>query len=68
VLLNHIDVPVSSVFMPTTPNPTSGVLIFVPDEDLIHLRMSVEDAMKLVISAGSVTPVEIDKFLDKLQS
>ncbi len=47
---------VSSVFIPTTPNPTSGVIIFVPRDDLILLQMSVEDAMKLIISAGTVTP------------
>jgi uncharacterized membrane protein len=47
---------VSTVFIPTTPNPTSGVLIFVPNEDITPLEMSVEDAMKLIISAGTVTP------------
>lgn len=53
-------VPVSdqliSVFLPTTPNPTSGFLLFVPRSDLIELDMSVEDAAKLVISAGLVYP------------
>jgi len=44
------------VFLPTTPNPTSGFLLFVPEEDLIELDMSVEDAAKLVISAGLVYP------------
>ncbi len=47
---------VSSVFIPTTPNPTSGVLIFVPREHMKPLNMTVEDAMKLIISAGKVTP------------
>ncbi len=45
-----------SVFLPTTPNPTSGFLLFVPKNDLIRLDMSVEEAAKLVISAGLVTP------------
>src|SRR5690606_11941895 len=45
-----------SVFMPTTPNPTSGFLLFVPRTDIILLSMSVEDAAKLVISAGLVVP------------
>ncbi len=45
-----------SVFLPTTPNPTSGFLLFVPRDDLIELNMSVEDAAKLVISAGLVNP------------
>lgn len=45
-----------SVFLPTTPNPTSGFLLFVPKQDVIELKMSVEDAAKLVISAGLVNP------------
>ena len=48
--------PVISVFLPTTPNPTSGFLLFVPERDVIYLEMSVEDAAKLVISAGLVYP------------
>ncbi|MBW4983480.1 DUF502 domain-containing protein [Mameliella sp. CS4] len=45
-----------SVFVPTTPNPTSGFLLFFPKEDVIELDMSLEDAAKLVISAGLVYP------------
>lgn len=45
-----------SVFLPTTPNPTSGFLLFVPQSDVIMLDMKVEDAAKLVISAGLVYP------------
>lgn len=45
-----------SVFLPTTPNPTSGFLLFVPEEDVTYLDMSVEEAAKLVISAGLVIP------------
>ncbi len=45
-----------SIFLPTTPNPTSGFLLFVPKSDVIELDMSVEDAAKLVISAGLVYP------------
>ena len=45
-----------SVFLPTTPNPTSGFLLFVPADDVVELDMSVEDAAKLVISAGLVYP------------
>ncbi|MEM0936065.1 MAG: DUF502 domain-containing protein [Pseudomonadota bacterium] len=45
-----------SVFLPTTPNPTSGFLLFVPRSDVIELDMAVEDAAKLVISAGLVYP------------
>lgn len=45
-----------SVFLPTTPNPTSGFLLYIPAEDVIVLDMSVEDAAKLIISAGLVYP------------
>ncbi|MDU9006403.1 DUF502 domain-containing protein [Sedimentitalea todarodis] len=45
-----------SVFLPTTPNPTSGFLLFLPQEDVIELDMTVEEAAKLVISAGLVYP------------
>ena len=45
-----------NVFMPTTPNPTSGFLLFFPEKDLIFLKMSVEDALKLVVSGGMVIP------------
>jgi len=45
-----------SIFLPTTPNPTSGFLLFLPEEDVMELDMSVEDAAKLVISAGLVYP------------
>ena len=45
-----------SVFVPTTPNPTSGFLLIFPKQDVIELDMSVEDAAKLVISAGLVYP------------
>ncbi|RLJ41849.1 putative membrane protein [Litoreibacter meonggei] len=49
-----------SVFLPTTPNPTSGFLLFVPKADIIELDMTVEDAAKLVISAGLVYPNKED--------
>jgi uncharacterized membrane protein len=51
---------VLSVFLPTTPNPTSGFLLFVPRHSVIELDMSVEDAAKLVISAGLVYPTPKD--------
>ena len=49
---------VVNVFIPTTPNPTSGLLIFVPKEDLIPLSMTVEEGIKLVVSGGIVTPTK----------
>lgn len=47
---------VVTVFIPTTPNPTSGFIILVPREDAIELEMSVEDALKFVMSLGVVSP------------
>ena len=47
---------VINVFVPTTPNPTSGFLLFVPAQDIIRLRMPIEDGLKLVVSGGIVTP------------
>ncbi len=49
---------VVNVFLPTTPNPTSGFLLFVPRRDIILLEMSIEDGIKMVISGGIVTPPE----------
>jgi uncharacterized membrane protein len=51
-----IEEEVINVFLPTTPNPTSGFLLFVPRKDIIHLSMTVEEAIKMVISGGIVTP------------
>jgi uncharacterized membrane protein len=50
---------VINVFVPTTPNPTSGFYVLVPEEDLMLLDMSVEDAFKLLISGGLVSPNEM---------
>ena len=50
-----------SVFLPTTPNPTSGFLLFVPSEDVIVLDMSIEDAAKLIISGGMINAPSADE-------
>jgi len=50
------DETVFNVFVPATPNPTTGFLLFIPKGDIHHLDMSVEDGIKLVISGGIVTP------------
>jgi uncharacterized membrane protein len=47
---------VVNVYVPTTPNPTSGFLLYIPLKDVKPLDMSVEDAVKMVISVGMVTP------------
>lgn len=45
-----------NVFIPTTPNPTSGFLLFVPRKDLTTLHMTVEEGIKMVVSGGIITP------------
>lgn len=48
-----------NVFVPTSPNPTSGLLIIAPGKDVIELDMSVEEGMKMVISCGAVSPEKL---------
>lgn len=45
-----------SIFIPTTPNPTSGMLVMIPDEDTIKLDITVEAAIKMVVSGGILIP------------
>jgi len=52
---NHISRPVISIFVPTTPNPTTGWYAIVPEEEVINLSISVEDAFKIVVSGGIVS-------------
>lgn len=44
------------VFLPTTPNPTSGFLLFIPEEDVVYLQMTVEEGLRLILSAGVFSP------------
>lgn len=48
--------PMLSVFIPTTPNPTTGWYAVVPEDEVINLSMSIEDAFKIVVSGGIVAP------------
>ena len=56
---------VVNVFLPTTPNPTSGYLLFLPRRELVDLSMSVEDAIKMIISGGIVTPEDTRPALEQ---
>jgi len=47
---------VLTVFVPTTPNPTSGFILFVPRDEVVELDMSIEDALKMIVSLGVVIP------------
>ena len=46
-----------NVFVPTTPNPTSGFLLMIPKKDLIYLDISFEEASKFIVSAGTSDPL-----------
>ncbi len=60
-ITNKIERELYSVFVPTTPNPTSGFLLFVPKEEALELNMSVETAIKTVVSAGLISEEDIKK-------
>jgi len=47
-----------NIFVPTTPNPTSGFLLFIPKKNLIYMDMTVEEGIKLIVSGGIITPPE----------
>jgi len=49
-----------NLFVPTTPNPTSGFFVMMPKKDVFELNMTVEEAFKIVISAGVVIPKSLD--------
>lgn len=53
---NHLKGDFVSVYVPTTPNPTSGFFLMMPREDVVELDMSVDEALKYIISMGVVTP------------
>ncbi len=53
---SKLSCPMLSVFIPTTPNPTTGWYVVIPEDDVVSLSMSVEDAFKIIISGGIVTP------------
>ena len=55
-ITNKIQKKVLNIFVPTTPNPTSGFLLMIPIEDVIYLDMSFEDASKFIVSAGTTSP------------
>ena len=60
---NHM----ANIFLPTTPNPTSGFLLFVPKKDILRLTMTVEEGIKMIISAGMLTPSENQKKIKSLK-
>lgn len=55
-IVNHLEGKHVSVYVPTTPNPTSGFFLMMPASDVIELQMTVDEALKYIISMGVVTP------------
>ncbi|ACK73392.1 protein of unknown function DUF502 [Gloeothece citriformis PCC 7424] len=71
-LQTHLSKPMLNIFIPTTPNPTSGWYAIVPEEDVIDVSISIEDAFKVLISGGIVNPnqpssvpISLPKFYQK---
>lgn len=54
-----------SVYVPTTPNPTSGFFLMLPKKDVVELEMSVDDALKYIISMGVVAPTAENYYQDR---
>jgi uncharacterized membrane protein len=63
-----LNTPMVSVFIPTTPNPTSGFLMMVPRKDVIELEMSIDQALKFVISLGVVQPLNSMSHFKKIKN
>ncbi len=55
-IVNHLDGEYVSVYVPTTPNPTSGFFLMMPAKDVVELEMTVDEALKYIISMGVVSP------------
>jgi uncharacterized membrane protein len=64
-VINHLEGEYISVYVPTTPNPTSGFFLMMPKSDVIELDMSVDEALKYIISMGVVPPNGSNKNLDQ---
>ncbi len=58
----------TSIFVPTTPNPTSGFLIYLPEDDIIETNMDIEEGMKLIVSGGILVPEHLELNNGKLTS
>ncbi|MHC4320852.1 MAG: DUF502 domain-containing protein [Planctomycetota bacterium] len=55
----------SSIFIPTTPNPTSGFLIYLPEQDIEETDLSIEEGMKLIVSGGILVPDRMELYTSK---
>ena len=59
MIQSHLNQPMLNIFIPTTPNPTSGWYAIVPENEVINLQISIEDAFKVLISGGIVAPSQV---------
>ena len=50
-----------SIYVPTTPNPTSGFLLYLSEKDVVPLDMRVDEALKIILSMGIVNPEKLDQ-------
>jgi len=62
---NHSGSEMVSIFVPTTPNPTSGFLMMVPKSDTVELAMTIDEALKFIISLGVMQPASSVAFEEK---
>jgi uncharacterized membrane protein len=67
-LADHLGNEYVSIYVPTTPNPTSGFFLMMPKKDVIELEMSVDAALKFIISMGVVTPPSSKASVEYLQA
>ncbi len=58
----------ASIFIPTTPNPTSGFLIYLPEQDIEETDLSIEEGMKLIVSGGILVPNRMELNIEKQTS
>ena len=58
----------TSIFIPTTPNPTSGFLLYLPDEDIVETDLTIEEGMKLIVSGGILVPAQLEFYKNTLTS
>jgi len=64
----HVGDDILTIFVPTSPNPTSGFILMVPSSELTKLNIDVESALKLIVSLGVVTPENTKKLVDSAQN
>jgi uncharacterized membrane protein len=61
IVNNSLNQKLTSIFVPTTPNPTSGFLIFLPKNEIVEINITMEEAMKIIVSGGVLTPENEEK-------